>query len=159
MLAVLFLRELKVSGTFSLTSVLYGCVLKSKIGSCESGEWFFTCAFLFATSPSYEGGEKRTTAKKRFQKSEVRGQNQRNLRLKFFPCLRVLCFFVVKRRIQNPGVRRDNLCSSVLSVSSVCHLCYLLNSFFCFFIFRSSKHINYSIATNINRHERLKKQD
>jgi len=36
---------------------------KLKIGSCESGEWFFVCAFLFATSPSYEGGEKRTTAK------------------------------------------------------------------------------------------------
>jgi hypothetical protein len=34
-----------------------------RIGSGESGEWFFTCAFLFATSPSYEGGEKRTTAK------------------------------------------------------------------------------------------------
>jgi len=47
-----------------LESVLIsGSGWKSEIGSCESGEWFFTCAFLFATSHSYEGGEKRTTAK------------------------------------------------------------------------------------------------
>jgi len=36
---------------------------KIKFGSCESGELFFASAFLFAASPSYEGGEKRTTAK------------------------------------------------------------------------------------------------
>jgi hypothetical protein len=32
-------------------------------GSCGSGELFFASAFLFAASPSCEGGEKRTTAK------------------------------------------------------------------------------------------------
>jgi hypothetical protein len=34
-----------------------------QVGSCGSGELFFTCAFLLAASSSCEGGEKRTTAK------------------------------------------------------------------------------------------------
>jgi hypothetical protein len=61
---------------YSLESLIYQQALKTwrgfaslsrnqkvKVGSCESGELFFTCAFLFAASVSCEGGEKRTTAK------------------------------------------------------------------------------------------------
>jgi len=44
-------------------SAAFGRNQKVKIGSCESGELFFASAFLFAAWPSYEGGEKRTTAK------------------------------------------------------------------------------------------------
>jgi hypothetical protein len=29
-----------------------------QVGSCGSGELFFACTFLFAASPSCEGGEK-----------------------------------------------------------------------------------------------------
>ncbi|MHC4676639.1 MAG: hypothetical protein ACYTBZ_29495, partial [Planctomycetota bacterium] len=37
-----------------------------KVSSCGSGELLFASAFLFAASPSCEGGEKRTTAKNKY---------------------------------------------------------------------------------------------